>query len=469
MLKFLHLSISFLISAATVIVASITSALVTEAVTLEDINRLSRESFINGSSGELLDINSTKEVLMNSDSDELNTPENKDYFMVDSDLDNEDFTNENNNLPETPKKSLDDYFNLINRLDDPQVKTEMLVKLSLKYHEINENQAALDTLNDALEVSKKVENKPSRILLMIDIASAYIKFRELEIASKILDNSLTATQEITAQPEAAALLIDLASKYEQIGDSEKAKTIRSEVENIVAKIENPPPSFPFQPLPLTAKIRIGTNFFSGQNTLLNFSFAVDARKRWETDEIAVNFNFLNSYDNSRNSDEENRIVLDFITQYKHYFLENQYVFVNLAYLQDDFSANESKFSYFTGLGFNFWRGSTNDQTLDMQLGIGDLARNSNIVNTNANCPVVQYALIFRDLLFVDWKFQQAFILEVPVSNTANYYADSRTVLTIPAINNWSIFGSLNFRYFGIPQLDSPNLSTSFSAGLEYQF
>jgi hypothetical protein len=161
--------------------------------------------------------------------------------------------------------------------------------------------------------------------------------------------------------------------------------------------------------------------------------------------------------------------LDFITQYKHYFLENQYVFVNLAYLQDDFSANESKFSYFTGLGFNFWRGSTNDQTLDMQLGIGDLARNSNIVNTNANFPVVQYALIFRDLLFVDWKFQQAFILEVPVSNTANYYADSRTVLTIPAINNWSIFGSLNFRYFGIPQLDSPNLSTSFSAGLEYQF
>ncbi|MGK7947009.1 MAG: DUF481 domain-containing protein, partial [Microcystaceae cyanobacterium] len=205
------------------------------------------------------------------------------------------------------------------------------------------------------------------------------------------------------------------------------------------------------------------------NTLLNFTLAIDASKQWTRDQLDVYFKFLNSYDDSRETNDENRITFDVITQYKYYYVERQYLFGNLSYVQDDFSGNEKRFSYFTGLGFNVWQKPSDARSLTMQIGLGDLVRNSNIRNANANFPVAQYAVIYRNLFFTDWKFRQSFILEVPISNTANYFADSQTVLTIPAINNWSIFGNLHFKYLGIPQVDAPNLSTSFTAGLEYEF
>lgn len=238
---------------------------------------------------------------------------------------------------------------------------------------------------------------------------------------------------------------------------------------IVAEIENPPPSFPFEPTPIEGQILLGTNMSFAKDTIANFNIGANFGKRWATDEMNLYFKFLNSYDNSRDSGDENRILFDVVTQYKHYFRERVYVFGNLAYLQDDFTGNDSRFSYFGGLGFNVWRGSTKNETFDMQLGIGDLFQNSTIQNKNAPFPVFQYALVYKNLFFSDWKFEQIFTLEVPVSNTANYFADSRTIVTIPAINDWSIFTSLNFRYFGIPEIDEPNLSTGFTAGLRYDF
>lgn len=379
----------------------------------------------------------------------------------------------NENLANTAinpqKKLLEDSRNLIDKIDDPQVKTEMLINLALQYYELNELEITKTILNEALEVSKNVEDNSSKTLLMLKIASTYIEIQELEIASEILAESLASSQDITDNSIKAAVLMDLASKYEQIGDSEKAETILIEVDTIVAEIENPPPSFPFQPLPLTGQINLGTNLSVAKDTLVNFNFGGNFSKRWETDTINLYFQFLNSYDNSRESGDENRIVFDIVTQYKHYLSEKTYLFGNLAYLQDDFTNTNGRFSYFTGVGFNLWRGSTEDETFDMQLGVGDLFQNSDIKNKNAPFPVFQYALIYKDLFFSDWKFEQIFVLEVPVRNTANYFADSRTTITIPAINNWSVFTSLNLRYFGIPEIDEPNLSTGFTAGLRYDF
>ncbi|HAC62411.1 MAG TPA: hypothetical protein DCF68_02455 [Cyanothece sp. UBA12306] len=85
------------------------------------------------------------------------------------------------------------------------------------------------------------------------------------------------------------------------------------------------------------------------------------------------------------------------------------------------------------------------------------AFNSNVRNKDASFPFVQYAVIFKDVFLVNWKFEQSFIGEVPISNTENYYANYSNILTIPVLNNWSVFGTLDFSYFGISQLDETNL------------
>ncbi len=365
--------------------------------------------------------------------------------------------------------SIEDYIYLINQINDPQVKGEMLLNLSKKYFKSEKLELALETLNQALEVTKTVENNSSKVWLITKIAAIYIENKDLETALNILDNALEISKEVTSQAIQGSLLIDLANKYQQIGKSEQAQIILAEVKTIIAAIENPPSSFPFQPLPFTAKTRFGTNFFSSKDTNANFTIGVDASKRWETEEIDIDFQFLNSYDDSRDSNEKNRVVLDLVTEYKYYFNEPTYFFGNVAYLQDDFSSNESKVSYFTGVGFNLWQGSNSDEMLNMQLGIGDLFQNNTIRNRNAPFPVFQYTVSFKNVFLTDWKFEQYFILEVPVINTANYFGDSRTVLKIPAINNWSIFSDLTFRYFGISEFQEPNLSTRFIGGIEYEF
>lgn len=445
MFNLFYPSKSPLVSVGVALVTSVKLLTPAQAFVSEDIDKLNNDSSLNISAFDTSDAQFADSIKMNP----------------------------NQLLAENYQKTLlEESRNLIDKIDDSQVKTEMLINLAQQYYELNELEITKETLIEALEVSKNVEENSAKTLLIIKIATKFIEIEEiqdLETASEILDLALESSQDISEKSIKAAVLINLASKYEQIGNSEKAEIILAEADTIVAEIENPPPSFPFQPLPFSGQINFGTNMTFSKNTLANFTVGGRFNKRWETDEMNLYFRFLNSYDNSRDSGDENRILFDVVTQYKHYFSERTYYFGNLAYLQDDFSGNDSRISYFTGLGFNLWRGATEDETLDMQLGIGDLFQNSDIKNKNAPFPVFQYSLIYRDLFFTDWKFEQIFALEIPVRNTANYFADSRTIVTIPAINNWSVFTSLNLRYFGIPETDEPNLSSNFTAGIRYDF
>ena len=416
-----------------------------QAFVLEDMDKLENQSCLPISSCDKFDRN----------------------FIVNQNLAN---INSKTNISKSPqKKSLEDSRNLIDKIDDPHIKTEMLINLGLQYDELNELEILKQILNEALEVSQDVEQNSTKTLLMIKIATILIEIQELEIASEILDLALESSEKITDNSTKANLLMDLASKYKQIEDSEKAEIILAEVDIIVTEIENPPPSFPFKPTPLEGHTLLGTNLFFAKDTLANFNMGVRLSKRWATDEIDLFLEFFNSYDSSRDAGDKNRILFDIVTEYKHYFREKFFYFGNLAYLQDNFTGNDGRFSYFTGFGFNLWQGSTKDETFDMKLGIGDLFQDSTIKNKNAPFPVFQYALVYKNLFFTDWKFEQIFALEVPVRNTANYFADSRTIVTIPAIKNWSVFSSLSFIYMGIPELNEPNLSTSFTAGLRYDF
>ena len=222
------------------------------------------------------------------------------------------------------KKLLEDSRDLIEKIDDPQIKTEMLINLALQYYELNELEITKQILNEALEVSQDVEEDSSKTLLLIKIATTFIEIQELETASEILALALESSQEISENSVKASLLIDLASKYQQIGDDEKAETILAEVDTIVAEIENPPPSFPFQPLPLEGQILLGTNMSFAKDTLANFNIGANFGKRWATDEINLYFKFLNSYDNSRASGDENRILFKVLAGKMSQLVHNNY-------------------------------------------------------------------------------------------------------------------------------------------------
>ena len=374
-----------------------------------------------------------------------------------------------NVLASSQLQLLEDSLNFIEQIDDLEIKADTLINLAWQYYRLGELDRTIEVLNEALEIGQDIEDASSKTLMMIKVADVFIEIEDFETASEVLDLALESSQDIEENSVKATLLLDLASKYDEIENLEQKEIVLTQVDTIVAEIENPPPTFPFEPTPFKGQIFLGSNVFFAEDSLINFNIGANFSKRRERDELDLFFRYLNSFDSSRDSGDENRILLDVVTQYRYYLKERKYLFANLGYLQDDFSGNDARFSYFTGLGFNVWRGENEDQTFDMQLGIGDLVQNSDISNKDADFPVFQYALLYRNVFFNDWKFVQTFKAEVPVSNTANYFLDSRSTLKIPAINNWSVFSTLNFRYFGIPEVDEPNLSATFTAGLKYDF
>lgn len=242
------------LSDSTAIIAAVTLIFTAEVFALEKINKVCHTSFLEAVSCELFNTNAT---------------ENNVFFIA-----NEEGQNEDNIEQNSPESLLDKRLELIEQLDELQVKIEMLINLDLDYYQIDKKIVALNTLNSALEISQNVENKPSQVWLMLKIATAYLELQEVETGSKILDDALTIVKKIKAKPEAAALLIDLGAKYEQIGNVAQSTMILTEVATLMAQIENPPPSFPFKPLPLTVQFRAGSNFFSAQDTLLDYQPAL---------------------------------------------------------------------------------------------------------------------------------------------------------------------------------------------------
>lgn len=363
----------------------------------------------------------------------------------------------------------DDSLELIEQIEDAEVKTQMLLNAAKRSHKTNESEITIQLLNKALESSQGIAEPTSQIFLMMDIAMLYAELDDLDQTAVILDEVYGKIQQLTDTSLKATLLIDLANNYHQIGNLEAANTILTEAETVVTEAKNPPPIFPFQPLPFQGSIRLGTNLFFARDNLANVSFRVEATKRWARDELDFYFRLFNSFDDSRPSGDENRLILDSVVEYKRYLNARQFLFLNVGYLQDDFSDIDNRFSYFTGIGLNLWRGASENEKLDMQFGIGDLFQNSNIRNQEAGFPVFQYAIVYRDLFFIDWQFEQFFVLELPVRNTANYFIDSVTRLSIPTIYNWYVFTSLDFRYVGIAGPNNPNLETRFITGIEYNF
>lgn len=373
------------------------------------------------------------------------------------------------NTKQHNQEIFDESLELIQQLEDPEVKTQMLFNAAQRYYETDEPETAKQLLNKALESSQNIETESSKIFLLMDMARLFADLDDLDQTAIVLDDIREKIRQLTDTSLQGILLVDLANIYAQIGNSEAANQVLAEAETIITAAKNPPPSFPFEPLPWSGTVRLGTNLFFATDNLANLNFRIEASKRWAKDEFDFYFRLFNSFDDSRPSGDENRLILDSVVEYKRYLNARKFLFFNVGYLQDDFSDIDSRLSYFGGVGFNLWRGASEKEKLDMQFGIGDLFQNSNIRNEEGGFPVFQYALIYKDLFFVDWEFEQFFIVELPVRNTPNYFIDSVTRLSIPAIYNWYVFTSLDFRYLGLASPGNTNLETRFITGLEYNF
>ncbi|MBF2055737.1 MAG: DUF481 domain-containing protein [Cyanobacterium sp. T60_A2020_053] len=361
---------------------------------------------------------------------------------------------------------------VIRALDNPLIKAQMLANLTKQYYQQNELAIVKELLKESWEISEQIKQKPEQILHKLSIINLYIEYEEKTSALHHLPILKSAIDKLEDYSLKTAFLMDIANKYEQLGETQQAQIIREEVEISIVKANqpkpSPPPKFPFQEQPLKGKIRLANNSFIADRNLINFNFNSTFSKQWPRNKLNLNLKLWNNYDSSRRIDRQNRFVIDIVSEYQHYWREKFYSFANFGYLQDDFSSVEDRVSFFTGVGFNVWTGSQKHQKLDMQLGIGDLFQNSTLRNKQAPFPVFQYSLNYENLMFTDWKFNQQLTLEIPATNTANYYIDTISKINIPTFEKWSIFGSINFKYISITESNKPNLERRFMFGLEYE-
>lgn len=124
-------------------------------------------------------------------------------------LENENLTNidSNKSIYATSQKNLlEDSRNLIDKIDDPQIKTEMLINLALQYYELNELEITRQILNEASEISEDVEENASKTLLKIKIATIFIEIQDLETASKILAQASENSEKIKDNSAKATLI-----------------------------------------------------------------------------------------------------------------------------------------------------------------------------------------------------------------------------------------------------------------------
>lgn len=358
---------------------------------------------------------------------------------------------------------------LIEGLENPELKTKIFINSAKRAAESGDLEKTLDLLKQALESSEEVSQKTAQIFLLLDIAGLYGQVNQFAQVMTILDEVRVKIKQLDDLSLQATFLVELANRYHQINNDETTAEILAEAQTALASVRNPPPDFPFQPSPFDGSVRVGGEIFIAENEFSTLNVRVQGSKLWARNEVDFYVRFVNSFDNSRPSDNQTRILIDAVSDYRYYLSEGNFLFLQIGYLESDFSNTDSRFSYFTGVGFNLFRGDTSKERLDMQLGIGDLVQNSTIKSVENNFPALQYSVIYKDLFLADWEFEQYFVLEFPVRNTPDYFIEAISQVSIPALANWSVFSALSFTYFGITAPDNPNLETRFTTGLEYNF
>lgn len=361
---------------------------------------------------------------------------------------------------------------LADTITNPHQKARLLAQIASQYGQIGQTMPALEILARAVAVANQIDNSLDKAAIFSQIAQQYYRLGEREQAANLFATTVEAANGIEDAAVRGSLLAEIALKYTEMGEYNAAETLLSQSEEAITIAAAPPPPpvlFPFQPIPWTGTIGLGTYFFSGKKTTSIITLDADIERKWPRDQIDIGLRLTNDFDDSRQApNEEIEFEGRFETEYRHHMTSRWQYFVNYAARRDTLEDMNVRTNFYTGPGMNLWR-APNSRTLDMQLGLGARYEDSSTRNNDFDVPVAQFRLRYKDIYFKNLKLRQFFTLEIPLNDTSDYYIESNTGVSIPITNGWSFNNAVRFRYSAIPTLDNPNVRVNWQTGIEYNF
>ena len=378
------------------------------------------------------------------------------------------------------KSQLDQSLEMINEMDDSQLKVILLNDLALNYVQLGNIEMAIAILGQSLSIAKSFEDVVLKVTTITNIAKYYAQIGQKTQAIEILDNAVDLASIVEDQSLQGQLLLEISLKYREIGQKESAQTLFAQSQAIIAVSHQPLPEFPFNETPSTLKLGFSGNVRSFRDTTAFGSINIDFSKQWSEDDIFVDGNIAFTFDSSRTVNNYRPSSL-IVAVYRNHFNAKWNFFTNFfnSTNQELFaSRNEVEDltiigSVYVGAGLNLWRGNSRGEFLDLQLGIGPRHEYDFIdfeLRRNQITPNLAIILLGRGFSIGKAKLNHFLGFVPPLDNFNNYIITSDTKLSIPLTKKWSLSNRLFIRYRNELILESnPKLEFFFTTGLEYEF
>ncbi len=378
------------------------------------------------------------------------------------------------------KSQLDQSLDIINEMDDSQLKVILLNNLALSYAKSGDLDQAIAILDQSLSIAKGFEDVVLKVTTITSIAQHYHQIDQNTKAIEILEDTIDLASMVEDKSLQGQLLLEISFKYREIGQEDSAATLFVQSQTLIAKASEPLPEFPFTETPSNLKLGFSGHIQSFRDTTGSFGINVDFAKQWSEDDIFVDGSVYLDYDNSRSVNNYRPESL-ITTVYRNHFNSEWNFFTDFfnSTNQDLYSSKNDDEdlviigSVFVGAGLNLWRGDSPSNFLDLQLGVGPRYEYDYInfeQRRNQVSPTLAIILLGRGFSVGKAKLNQTFGIVPALNNFENFIINSDTKLSIPLGERWSLSNRLFARYRNELVFEgNPKVQFIFTTGLEYEF
>ena len=378
------------------------------------------------------------------------------------------------------KPSLDQNLEMINKIDNLQLKVKLLNDLALSYHKLGEIEQAKKILDQSLSLVESFNEQELKITTLIQIADYYYKIGQEKQALNVLDKVLPLINTLDNKLIQGQLLLNAAFQYQIMQQEKKAKLFFSQSQTLTTEAAQPSPEFPFKETPSQLKIGATGTVASFRDTTGFLGVDIDYTKQWTEQDILVDGNIYFGYDSSRavNNYRPGGLIGAI---YRRHFDEDWSFFINFfsSVNEDLYSArnDDEDLTIITGMwfgaGLNLWRGESNSEFLDFQLGIGPRYEYDYVdfeERRNETNPTLGIIFLGRGFSVGKATINQTFSFLPALDELDNFVLSSNTQLSYPLTKRWSFVSRLFWRHRSNQVLEeNPALNMFFSTGLEYSF
>ncbi|MGK7954322.1 MAG: DUF481 domain-containing protein [Crocosphaera sp.] len=386
----------------------------------------------------------------------------------------------NNNAGLIKKSSLDQNLEMINQINNLQLKVKLLNDLALFYYKIGEIEKSKEILAQSLSFTENFDEQELIITTMIEIANYYHKIKQEKQALNILDKVLPLINTLEDKLMQGQLLLNTAFQYQTMQQEKKAELFFSKSQTLTAEATQPSSEFPFKEIPSQFNMSVAGTVASFRDTTGFLGIDLDYAKQWTEEDILVDGNIYFGYDSSRSVNNYRPGGL-MGAIYRRHFDEDWSFFINFfsSVNEDLYSArnDDEDLTIITGMwlgaGLNLWRGESNREFLDFQLGIGPRYEYDYVdfeEKRNETSPTLGIIFSGRGFSLGKAKINQSISLLPALDDLDDLVLTSNTRLSYPITERWSFVSRLFLRYRSDKVLEeNSDLNLFFSTGLEYAF